>query len=97
MVAVQEEQVQHAPSGGLGLLWNFITSIILMFSVEAVSKFFFGAKKEEPVKHDADKPRHGVGVAPPKMKARFAEKSGLSRQFIPRNQVNYGLTKRIKP
>jgi hypothetical protein len=98
MVTVREEQVLQSPSGGMNLLWNFISSILLLFSVDSVSKFFFGAKKEKVEEQDAivpavEKPRNGVKVPPPKAFQNF----GPSRQYIPRNQGNYGHTKRIKP
>ena len=96
MAAVQEEHVLQSPSGGMGLIWNLISSILMLFSVESVSKFFFGAKKEEmeeqeEVHDDAvEKPKN----APPK---KAFQNFSRTRQYIPRNQVNYGLTKRIKP
>jgi hypothetical protein len=100
MVSVQEERVQQSPSGGLGLLWSFISSLILLFNVESVSKFFFGVKKVEEEDRDVnvnlhvEKPRNGV--VPPLKKAAH-QKFAPSRQYIPRNQGNYGHTKRIKP
>lgn len=105
MEAVQEEeQVLQSPSGGMGLLWNFISSILLLFSVESVSKFFFGVnKKEEQDRHVhpdprvVEKPRNGVAQAPPQKARRNEKFAPTPRQYIPRNQVNYGLTKRIKP